>query len=93
VIPRDPVRDYANGNYMIQSTGRDVLGQAICNLDDQGYGEWLWLPIHDELVLEVDEGDADAACRILGDCMTMTVKGVEIPAEGEVVGTRWRGLT
>jgi DNA polymerase-1 len=93
VIPRDPFRDYANGNYMIQSTGRDVLGQAICNLDDQGYGEWLWLPIHDELVLEVDEDDAETACRILGDCMTMTVKGVEIPAEGEVVGTRWRGLT
>ena len=92
VIPRDPYRDYANGNYMIQSTGRDVLGEAIVRLAEQGYGDWLWLPIHDELVLEVPEDDADFACRMLGDCMTTEVKGIEIPAEGEVVGTRWRGL-
>lgn len=93
VIPRDPIRSYANGNYMIQSTGRDVLGRALIRLADAGWGDTIWLPIHDEIVLEVPEDRVEEARLALGECMTMTVCGVEIPAEGEVIGHRWRGLT
>lgn len=92
VIPADPMRKYANGNYIIQSTGRDVLGQAILRLEDAGWGEAIWLPIHDELVLEVPEDRAEEAAAALTEHMTTTVKGIVIPAEGEVIGPRWRGL-
>lgn len=92
LIPRDPHRDYASGNYMIQSTGRDVLGAAMVRLADAGWAETFWLPVHDELVLEVPEDRAEEACAALSEHMTTTVEGILIPAEGEVVGTRWKGL-
>ena len=92
LIPRDPHRDYANANYLIQSTGRDVLGEALVRLADAGWAPYFWLPIHDELVMEVPEDRADEACAALTSLMTTTVEGIEVPAEGEVVGYRWRGL-
>lgn len=92
LIPRDPYRDYANGNYMIQSTGRDVLGEALIRLADAGWGEFFWLPIHDEMVLEVPEDRAEEAAAALTSCMTTEVRGILIPAEGEVIGPRWKGL-
>jgi DNA polymerase I len=92
LIPRDPFREYANGNYMIQSTGRDILGEALCRLEDAGWADTFWLPLHDEMVLEVPEDRADEAAQALTDLMSTEVLGVPIPAEGEVIGTRWRGL-
>lgn len=92
VIPRDPHRDYANANYIIQSTGRDVLGEAMVRLAEHGWADTFWLPIHDELVLEVPEDRADEACRALTEHMSTYIDDIEIPAEGEVVGTRWKGL-
>lgn len=92
LIPRDPHRDYANANYMIQSTGRDMLGEALIRLAEEGWGDTIWLTIHDEALLEVPEDRAEEARLALGECMTTTLKGIVVPAEGEVVGTRWRGL-
>lgn len=92
LIPRDPYRDYANGNYMIQSTGRDILGDALCRLEDAGWAPYFWLPIHDEMVLEVPEDRGEEAAKALTEHMSTEVLGVPIPAEGEVIGHRWRGL-
>jgi DNA polymerase-1 len=92
LIPRDPYRDYANANYMIQSTGRDILGAALCRLEDEGWAPYFWLPIHDELVMEVPEDLAEKGCDALTRLMSTELLGVPIPAEGEVVGIRWRGL-
>lgn len=92
LIPRDPYRDYANANYMIQSTGRDILGEALCRLEDEGWGRYFWLPIHDELVMEVPEDLAEKGCDALTRLMSTELLGVPIPAEGEIVGARWRGL-
>jgi hypothetical protein len=44
------------------------------------------------MVLEVPEDRADEAAQALTDLMSTEVLGVPIPAEGEVIGTRWRGL-
>lgn len=46
-------RDYALINYLIQGTAAEVLKQAMVELDAIGLGEYLVLPIHDELLLEV----------------------------------------
>lgn len=98
IIPADQYgRSYANGNYMIQSTGRDMLGVAMENLMDAGWGASIWLPVHDEIVLEVPEERAEKARVDLGECMTMHlprdfVVDVVIPATGEIIGDRWRGL-
>jgi DNA polymerase I len=93
LIPRDPWREFANGNYSIQSTGRDVLGAALIRLADAGWGDTLWMTIHDEVILEVPEDRAEAAIDALTECLTTTVKGILLPAEGELIGPRWAGLS
>lgn len=91
VIPKDPMREYANANYLIQSSGRDMLGESLCILDDHGYGDKIWMTIHDEIVLEVDEFDAEQAAKDLGEHMTFQFGDILIPAEGEIIGKRWGG--
>lgn len=93
VVPRDEWgREYASANYACQSTGRDVLGTALERLDAAGYGSSVWMTVHDEAILEVPEDRADDACAALTQYMTMSIAGVEIPAEGEIIGHRWAGL-
>lgn len=88
-VPSDPFRRYANGNYMVQSSGRDMLGDALIELEDRGWGDTIWLPIHDEIVLEVDEGAAEEALTVLAESMFCQFGDIEVPAEPEIIGTRW----
>lgn len=90
-IPSDPRRRYANGNYAIQSSGRDLLGDAIINTDKIGLSKYIWLPIHDEIVLEVPEDVVGRAARALERCMFAKLGDIEFPASAEILGTRWNG--
>lgn len=46
-------RSYANINYAVQSSARDLLVGAWRRLDElSGLGDRVWYPIHDELVLQ-----------------------------------------
>lgn len=90
-IPQDRARPYANGNYMIQSSGRDVLGDAAVRLDAAGWGDFIWLLVHDEIILEVPEEMAQQACAALEELMRADVLGVELTVTAEVIGTRWGG--
>jgi DNA polymerase-1 len=91
LIPQNPFKPYANGNYAIQSSGRDALGDALVNLDARGYGRNIWLPVHDEIILEVPESDAEHACRVLEECMYTKIGDMELTAKAEIIGTRWSG--
>lgn len=91
VIPRDPFRAYAMGNYAIQSTGRDLLGDAVINIVDAGFAHWIWLHVHDEIVLEVPHGREEEACALLERCMAAKIKHVPFTATAEVLGHRWSG--
>lgn len=82
-------RGYANGNYLVQSTGRELLGDAMIALEDEGWGEALWLPVHDELILEVDEADAEEAIKVLEQAMHAELLGIELTATAKIIGTRW----
>lgn len=89
-IPTDQWgRGYANSNYAIQGSGRDVLGDAIIALDDAGWGDALWLFIHDEIILHVHEDEADEAAAVLTECMSTRFRDIELPAVGKVIGQRW----
>lgn len=91
VIPADRWRKYANGNYMIQSSGRDVLGDALVKLDEYGWSPYLWLPIHDEIVLEVPEEWAEDAAEALVNAMFTKVRGIPLTATPKILGRRWNG--
>lgn len=98
-VPRDrhgELRSYANINYMIQSSARDLLAIAWWKFaQNPGMAEWVWFPIHDEFVLEVPEDRVDDAMEAIQTSMRMEFFGVPIAAEAEVLRdedgvSRWR---
>ncbi|MFI6981536.1 DNA polymerase [Embleya sp. NPDC050154] len=93
-IPADPERPYANGNYAIQSTARDLLVAAVHDLIvSRGMpGEWLWLFVHDEVIVHVPTDQAEHVRDLLTDAMTGTYRGVPIAADAEILGTHWGRL-
>lgn len=72
-------------NYMIQSSSRDILVMALYRLWRAGYGDALFVPIHDEIILQVPEDDVDRALKVLEESMTMEFLGVPITASAVVL--------
>lgn len=88
-LPLDRDRLYAATNYVVQSTSRDILAQAIVDLFDAGLGDHLLLPIHDEILAQAPDEDADELARELGRVMSSTFYGVPLTSTGEVTGRSW----
>jgi DNA polymerase-1 len=88
-LPLDRDRLYAVLNYMIQSTARDILAQAIVDLFDAGLGDYLLLPIHDELLAQAPEKDAPEVAAEIGRIMSGMFYGVPLSSTGEVTGKNW----
>src|SRR5690606_37705864 len=85
------VRDrlYAATNYVVQSTARDILAQALLNLEAAGLEEYLLLPIHDEVLAEAPAEDAEDIARAIGAAMETELHGVPILTDPEVLGPSW----
>jgi hypothetical protein len=49
----------------------------------------VWLVIHDEIILDVPEDQAQAACTALEAAMSTTFLGAPITAEAKIFGPRW----
>jgi DNA polymerase-1 len=88
-LPLDRSRVYAALNYVIQSTSRDVLAQAILDIETAGLGEHLLLPIHDEVLFEAPADDIAEVAEAIGEVMTMSILGTTLSASGEVYGKSW----
>ncbi|MGW3073526.1 DNA polymerase [Kitasatospora sp. NPDC001132] len=91
-LPLDRDRVYAVVNYLCQSAGRDLLGQAILNAEEAGLLDTMLLPIHDELLASVPAKEAKEYARAYEKCMTMSLYGVPIVAEAEIGGRSWGSL-
>lgn len=91
VLKVDKERPYSALNYMIQSTSRDITASAIVRLVDQGYGSYLRLPIHDEVLACVPEEEAKLFAENIAAVMEMTFKGVHIASDADVYGVSWGG--
>jgi DNA polymerase I-like protein with 3'-5' exonuclease and polymerase domains len=89
-LPVDETRPYTAINYMIQSTARDLFVIGGVKIIEAGYGDWLWLPIHDEWILNVPEELAERIAEELGQIMFIDFYGTPIIAEGIVLGNKWR---
>jgi DNA polymerase-1 len=90
-LPMDRDRSYAGLNYMIQSTARDLLAQALVNVHAAGLLDHILLPVHDELILQAPAADMAEVMRAVGECMATTFKGVPIATDGEIFGRTWAG--
>lgn len=91
-LPLDPNRAYAVTNYQVQSAARDVLGQSLINIEEAGLLPYLRLPIHDETAGSAPTREAQEIVKEIARCMTMSLGGVLIEAEGEVGGRSWGSL-
>jgi DNA polymerase I len=91
LIPADKDRTYANGNYMIQSTAREILVDAVLRLIDDYRipEEWVEMCIHDEIILQVPAWAVDYAKAALNAAMNTRFRGVDITAQAELVGPSW----
>lgn len=70
---------------VVQAAARDVLKDALLECDRRGHE--IVHHIHDEIVLQVDQSDADAAMADLYEIMTITpewLKGCPLAAEGHL---------
>ena len=87
--PLDVRSLYKGVNYLIQGTAADVLKKAILDLDAAGLGEFLVLPVHDEVIADVPEADAAAVAAEIGRVMTdEATYAVPLTASADVV-ERW----
>ncbi|MFN8056292.1 DNA polymerase [Gordonia sp. (in: high G+C Gram-positive bacteria)] len=86
----DPTMKYKAVNYLAQGLSRDVLAEAMCRAEDAGLGHLLWVPIHDEIVVQAPEDQSEEYKNKLVEIMSTTLLGWTIPAEGIVLGKRWR---
>jgi DNA polymerase-1 len=88
-LPLDKDRLYAATNYVVQSTARDVLAQAIVDLFDAGLGDHLLLPIHDEVLAQAPEREAAEVAAEIGRIMAGQFYGVPLTAGADVTGRSW----
>jgi DNA polymerase-1 len=80
-IPGDG-RNYANINYLVQSSARELLTHAWYRFAVQyGHADRVWMPIHDELVVAAPWDRVPEVCRDLEAAMSMTFFGVPVEAE------------
>lgn len=88
-----PAEAYKAINYLIQGTAADLLVEMTLDiadaLDEHFPTARLWLPVHDELVIECDEADAERVRGMLEALMTTELDGVPIWGEAEVLGAVW----
>lgn len=91
-LPGESGREYALVNYLIQSHASEILKQAMINLAAAGLQDYMLLPVHDEIVFEVPEIEADAAAKLIRDTMeNRTDYSVPITCEPKIMPERWVG--
>jgi DNA polymerase-1 len=84
-LPADNDRVYSLTNYKIQATAAEVFKQNLVKLDQQDLTEHMVVPVHDEIVMSVPEGDAKEIMAIVKECMT-TTEGWAIPLTSGISG-------
>lgn len=93
ILPLDRSRVYAVTNYMVQSTARDVLADALLRLKAAGLENFLLLPIHDEVLWQAPAAEAEEVGRAVAEAMTVPdFYGVRLRAETEVGSWSWGHL-
>lgn len=86
--PYDERAVYKLVNYLIQGTAADVLKRAVVDLDSAGYGDDLRLLVHDEVILEVPDDEAETIARDVAEIMCDDSWYVPLTAGSEIYD-RW----
>ena len=83
---------YKAVNYTVQGSAADIF-KAMVTRVAKGLGDFpgarLWLPVHDELVVECGEDDAEEVAKMLGETMRLDIGGIPVGGAPAVLGPRW----
>lgn len=86
----DAAKPYAATNYIVQSTARDIMAEALLRvMADPDVGDMVLLPIHDELLGQAPRAEVQWAANQFGLIMSTEFEGVPITASGKVYGKSW----
>lgn len=81
--------EYKLVNFTIQGMAAEILKTKLLELDAAGLGDVLRLPVHDEVIVEVDKEDVPEAVHILTGVMN-DADLLNIPlTAGVSIGERW----
>lgn len=85
----DRDKSYAAIAYLCQSTARDILGQALIDIEDAGLLDYVFGVVHDEVLIYAPESEAEDLIKRVGAKMDMPFFGINIAADPEVYGPTW----
>lgn len=84
-LPCDDDRVYSLTNYLIQASAAEVFKQNLIKLDQADLTDFLIVPVHDEIVLNVPRNDYTEIMETVKQCMT-TREGWQVPLTAGVDG-------
>ena len=89
-LPVDVDKAYRVVNYVVQSTARDVMAEALLRvMDDPELEPTALLPIHDEILGQAPIDKAERIAERYGEVMSTEFMGVPLTATGKVYGRSW----
>lgn len=84
---------HARANLLIQSTAYDLFQKSALDVHDNlPKTAHIWLPMHDELIIETPEREAETVMDVLGRFMPTRCRDVTINASPVVLGSHWRAF-
>jgi DNA polymerase-1 len=89
-IPADKGKMYTLTNYTLQGTAAELMKKAIVRLDAAGYGQFMLMAIHDEMIFSLPPEMVEKALPEIEALMSY-VDGefdVDLPAEPEIIGSQ-----
>jgi DNA polymerase-1 len=89
-LPIESGKGYKAVNYVIQSSAADIFKKNLVKIDAAGLGEYMLVPIHDEIVLDVPVDMVTEVQSVVKECMT-TTEGWAVPLTGDISNAtdRW----
>lgn len=86
----DPGKEYALVNFLIQGTGAEVLKIKLIEADAAGLGDFMVVPVHDEIVCDVPPSDIEEVVYTLKKVMNDDEMFAPVPVSASVsYGDRW----
>lgn len=80
---------YRAVNYLVQSAARDVTAAAIVRVWRSKWGQYMRLPVHDEVLYEVPTELMEQFKQEVPPLMETTIEGVHFPVDVDIHGDRW----
>lgn len=91
-FPVEDDKPYVGVNYMIQSTAAEVFKRALVDLDDAGLSQYMLLPVHDEILMDVPAEQAEDIAQEMGKVMRDDERfGLPLTWSADVLPGAWGG--